>query len=620
MRKAILAGLFALGVLGVACVQPAQSVERAAIDRAIERGVGFLRTLQRPDGTWSFPQQVMGATALAGLTLLECGAEANDKSVAAAADHVRTASISCTQTYSLALGILFLDRLGDPGDVPLIESMTVKLLAGQIPNGGWDYTCPAISAEEGRRLTTAVRDRNELTTRREPPRPGARRTVNDLPPEIKAQLAQLGRPNPGGGVGFVVIGDNSNTQFATIALWVARRHGLPVDDALGRIALRFRSTQNPDGGWGYSPPLTPPGGGPAPVMMPGPHSSTATMTCAGVLGLTVVHGAIADRLRERDPKARTPDLEKDAALARALAALSTAIDHPAGDRKDAEIPRAAGKSYYFLWSLERVCVALDLDVLDKKDWYAWGAEILLANQQSDGSWRGEFADCGADTCFALLFLKRSNLARDLTANIRGKLKDPAEAVLKAGGVGGAGLKKGPARLKPAIEGKNDKTEPERVKSEPERTRPDVPRPDSPPLPRLAEELVKAPAAEQAGIVQKLQETRGVENTEALAFAIPRLEGEIQQKARDALAARLTRLKPESLTKYLEDDDAEIRRAAALACAAKKVKEAVPKLIARLRDRDPGVARAAHAALKELSGKDLGPTPAEWEAWWQTRDR
>jgi hypothetical protein len=33
-----------------------------------------------------------------------------------------------------------------------------------------------------------------------------------------------------------------------------------------------------------------------------------------------------------------------------------------------------------------------------------------------------------------------------------------------------------------------------------------------------------------------------------------------------------------------------------------------------------VARAAHAALKELSGKDLGPTPAEWEAWWQTQEK
>jgi hypothetical protein len=138
------------------------------------------------------------------------------------------------------------------------------------------------------------------------------------------------------------------------------------------------------------------------------------MTCAGVLGLTVAHGAVADNVRERKPRVKPRDIEKDKNLARALAALSTAIDHPVGDRKDAKIPEAAGKAYYFLWSLERVCVALGLDTLNKKDWYAWGAEILLANQQRDGRWRGEFASSYADTCFALLFLKRSNLTRDLT--------------------------------------------------------------------------------------------------------------------------------------------------------------------------------------------------------------
>jgi HEAT repeat protein len=108
----------------------------------------------------------------------------------------------------------------------------------------------------------------------------------------------------------------------------------------------------------------------------------------------------------------------------------------------------------------------------------------------------------------------------------------------------------------------------------------------------------------------------VENTEALAFAIPRLEGEIKQKAREALTNRLARLKPESLLRYLEDEQPEIRPAAALACAAKKVRSAVPKLITRLRDRDEGVVQAAHAALKDLSGQDLGASPAEWEAWWK----
>src|SRR5262249_10052952 len=37
---------------------------------------------------------------------------------------------------------------------------------------------------------------------------------------------------------------NSNTQFATLALWVARRHGVPIDRSLRLIVRRFRTSQN----------------------------------------------------------------------------------------------------------------------------------------------------------------------------------------------------------------------------------------------------------------------------------------------------------------------------------------------------------------------------------------
>ena len=37
--------------------------------------------------------------------------------------------------------------------------------------------------------------------------------------------------------------DHSNTQFAVLALWVARRHGMPVDYALWKTEQRFRALQ-----------------------------------------------------------------------------------------------------------------------------------------------------------------------------------------------------------------------------------------------------------------------------------------------------------------------------------------------------------------------------------------
>ena len=52
-----------------------------------------------------------------------------------------------------------------------------------------------------------------------------------------------------------------------------------------------------------------------------------------------------------------------------------------------------------------------------KDWYRWGAEIIVANQKEEGQWEDRFPGV-PDTCFALLFLKRANIAKDLTDKLR----------------------------------------------------------------------------------------------------------------------------------------------------------------------------------------------------------
>ena len=52
-----------------------------------------------------------------------------------------------------------------------------------------------------------------------------------------------------------------------------------------------------------------------------------------------------------------------------------------------------------------------------KDWYGWGSTVILKNQNENGSWVDVHGDV-ADTCFAILFLTRSNLATDLTKSIR----------------------------------------------------------------------------------------------------------------------------------------------------------------------------------------------------------
>ena len=227
-RAVLLAGF----VVAVAC-SPSHAIDQKAIDRAIDSGVKALRSMQEEDGTW--PHREIGATALAGLTLLECGAKPADRAVVRAADAVRKASPTLTYNYSICLAILFFDRLGNPNDIPMIESLTVRLLAGQTSSGGWSYRCPMISDSEVRRLQGLPAGRNDLNGSRDMPKPGAvRRSAKDLPREIQQQLSMIQRM---GGTGLEMGSDNSNTQFATLALWVARRHGLPVESALEARAV-----------------------------------------------------------------------------------------------------------------------------------------------------------------------------------------------------------------------------------------------------------------------------------------------------------------------------------------------------------------------------------------------
>jgi HEAT repeat protein len=120
-------------------------------------------------------------------------------------------------------------------------------------------------------------------------------------------------------------------------------------------------------------------------------------------------------------------------------------------------------------------------------------------------------------------------------------------------------------------------------------------------------------------------------TEALAYAISKLDGEARDKARQALAERLTRMSSATLKDKLQDEDAEIRRAAALAVGMKEDKTNLPRLIEMLKDPEATVGRAAHAALKSLSSQDFGPTAdaskadvdkaiAAWQDWWNKQSK
>lgn len=573
-----LAGL----VTALVVATPARAVDEAKVKEAIRRGVVALRKFQRQDDFFYHPQGPPGATALAGIALLEAGVSPHDPQIERAANRVRKSVADLTQTYSISMSIVFLDLLRDARDDYLIQILALRLLRGQQVDGSWGYECGPLSDEQKRKVALRVR---ETQSRETAPIPeGTTSSPASLPDDFRAGLKDLqnrqrinNRP------------DNSNTQFAVLALWVARRRGIPAEEALIEAQRHFERTQLADGGWTY---ITPVNLGKTPAI-PG-------CTCAGLIGLAIGHVSRRVVLHSRGQAASEEGgmtLSRDPHVRAALLNLSLSIGMPVPHKIQLDRGNRNQKYFYcVLWSMERVAMAYGLKTIGGKDWYGWGAEMLLASQDEDGAWRDELAEGGVDTSFALLFLLRSNLVRDLSSAIKGHIKDE-KVTMRAKLAHTPGITLGPS-----------------TSSSPGK------------LSELAKALLNAPEAGQADLITKYRDAKGGEYTQALAEAIHVLDENLKRQARDALAERLTRMSADTLRRELGEDDEEIRGAAALACGMKDDKSFVPDLIVRLYDKNPRVEQAAYESLKSITGRDYGPssgaTPEErtaavirWRVWW-----
>ncbi|MHB1426853.1 MAG: HEAT repeat domain-containing protein [Gemmataceae bacterium] len=151
--------------------------------------------------------------------------------------------------------------------------------------------------------------------------------------------------------------------------------------------------------------------------------------------------------------------------------------------------------------------------------------------------------------------------------------------------------------------------------------------DATEAPRLSAELTTATGLEQTSMLVRLRDAKGVENTDALALAIPKLSGQLKQQTRDALTQRLARMTAATLRDKLQDDNDEVRCAAVLACGRKKAKEHIPDLLQLLDDPEMDVILSARMVLIELTGEDFGPSSDAgrrdrtdaanaWRNWWK----
>jgi len=331
---------FALGYGGGVPNCPAQGITPEMVREAIQRGINYLKNVQNPDGSWGdWALQPGARTSLCTLALLNAGLKPSDPVIQKALANLR--KLRPDSTYAVALQTMVFCQAEPLRDLSLIRDNVATLLRIQKQDG---------------------------------PRKGA-----------WGYRAGLGE------------GDNSNSQFAILALYEADRVGVRFPERNWRLAKTYwEDCQNPDGSWGYYKGV------------PG----TGSMTCAGISSLVICNEVLAQPSVVYDPatgrisccQASEPTGD---AVQRGLAWLSRAdvfaVSHNPGSRQ---------WLFYYLYGLERVGRMTGRRFFGQHDWYREGCEQLVLRDPPDalsGFWRGTGHaenDPLIATSLALLFLSK----------------------------------------------------------------------------------------------------------------------------------------------------------------------------------------------------------------------
>ena len=211
--------------------------------------------------------------------------------------------------------------------------------------------------------------------------------------------------------------DLSSTQLAALALFAADRLGIHVRDAVWEDILAFSLDQQLEDGQEvvYRDPVDPTrtrtarARGFAYIRAaedPDEAAPRGGMTACGLANLEMARFILSDGGSKRDAWDKRDDAPRvQTAMYDGLAWLDlhwSPFEDPGAQRKNVY-------HLYWMYALERAMDLIDLRLVGSHAWYAEMGQELLNRQRAPGSWvtrPGRGHDV-LDTCFALLFLKRS---------------------------------------------------------------------------------------------------------------------------------------------------------------------------------------------------------------------
>jgi len=306
------------------------------IQRSIEKARDWLLKEQRGNGSWECAMRTddtrVGATALVMLALANAGVDAGHPTMKKGLDWLRKQEPK--ETYSVSLQTMVLAMLAPDADRAMIARNVAWLEKAQVPQGraagSWSYGL----------------DRGS--------------------------------------------GDNSNSQFALLALHEADRAGVRVREEVWAKAQQYWvACANGDGSWGYTI---------------GNSGGSGSMTCAGIASvwITSEHLGTPDARANRDSVSCCGGGTSPKVIERGLDWLGrrfSVVENP-----------ASGQTwlYYYLYGLERVGRFTARRFIGEHDWYLEGARMFVGVQDGfSGAFRGgRIEDPTVATSFALLFLAK----------------------------------------------------------------------------------------------------------------------------------------------------------------------------------------------------------------------